>query len=140
MELECNIVTGAFTPSLFYAVSWLYRSDNRSSLKTLVKLDHTGLLTYPQVGGLGGLQGRLRLSRPTHSSFHLHVQSSHVEDGGQYQCHVEQFHLDSEGQWQGKASESAGPVVVTVQVPGRTSTVEVFSFLQNEIMTSFMTQ
>lgn len=122
VKLECNIVAGAFTPSLFYAISWLYSSDDHPGLETLVKLDHTGLLTYPQVKGLGGLQERLRLSRPTPSSFCLHLHRSHVEDGGLYQCRIEQFHLDDKGQWQEKASESAGPVRVTVMVPGRTST------------------
>lgn len=123
MKLECNIITGAFTPSLFYAVSWLYSRDDPSGLKALVKLDHTGLLKYPQVRGLEGLQGRLRLSRPTQSSFCLHIQRSHEEDGGTYKCLIEQFHLDNEGQWQQKASESAGPVVLTVRLPGRTSTL-----------------
>lgn len=120
VKLECNIVTGAFTPSLFYAVSWLYSRKDPSGFKTLVELDHTGLLTYPQVGGLGGLQGRLRLSRPTQSSFNLHIQRSHEEDGGMYQCCVEQFSLADDGQWQRKASESAGPVVLKVKVAGRT--------------------
>lgn len=41
-----------------------------------------------------------------------------MEDGGLYQCRVEQFHLQNEGQWQLKASESAGPVMVTVVLPG----------------------
>lgn len=123
VELECNIAAGAFTPSLFYAVSWLYGRDEPSSPEALVKLDHTGLLTYPQSPGLAGLQGRLRLSRPTQSSFRLHIQRSHEEDGGSYRCLVEQFHLDSEGQWQQKASDSAGPVTVTVRVPGKNLSV-----------------
>lgn len=128
VKLECNIITGAFTPSLFYAVSWLYSRDDPSGLKALVKLDHTGLLKYPQVRGLEGLQGRLRLSRPTQSSFRLHIQRSHEEDGGTYKCLIEQFHLDNEGQWQQKASESAGPVVLTVRLPGKN-----LSVLQEEV-------
>lgn len=129
VNFECNIITDAFTPSLFYAVSWLYSRGNLSSSNDLVKLDHTGLLTYPLAQGLQGLQGRLRLSRPTQSSFRLHIQRSHEEDGGSYWCLIEQYHLDKEGQWQQKASERAGPVVLTVKLPGRTSTLYVTEVL-----------
>lgn len=122
MELECKISTAAFTSSHFYAVSWFYSKDDPSNPKVLVELDHNGLLKYPHVQGLGDLQGRLRLSRPTQSSFLLHIQRSHEEDGGSYQCQVEQYHLDNKGQWQQRAVERAKPVVLTVKVPGRTAT------------------
>lgn len=124
VKLECNIITGAFTPSLFYAVSWLYSSDDPSNFKALVELDHTGLLKYPQVPGLEGLQGRVRLSRLTQGSFRLHIQRSHEQDGGMYKCLINQYHLDTEGKWLQKASESAGPVKLSVKLPGRTSSLK----------------
>lgn len=120
VKLECDIVSGAFSPSLFYKVSWLYTRQDSVIENALVELDHTGLLSYPQTQGLRGLQERLRLSRPTQRSFFLHIQRGHEEDSGTYKCLIEQYHLDNEGQWQQKASQSAGPIVLTVYVPGRT--------------------
>uniref|UniRef100_A0A671WE40 Immunoglobulin superfamily, member 3-like n=1 Tax=Sparus aurata TaxID=8175 RepID=A0A671WE40_SPAAU len=105
-------------PSFFYKVTWLYTEHDSSITNALVELDHRGLLSYPENQKLRGLQGRLRLSRPAQSSFHLGIQRAHEGDGGTYKCQVEQHQLDHEGRWQQKASESAGPITLTVNVPG----------------------
>lgn len=118
MELKCNIISGASSPSFFYKVSWLYARNDSLILKALVKFDHTGLLTYPETQGLGGLQKRLCLSRPSQSSFYLVIQRAHEEDSGAYKCQIEQYQLSHEGDWQQKASQSAGRVMLTVKVPG----------------------
>lgn len=118
VELKCNIISGAFSPSFFYKVSWLYTRDNPFISKVLIELDHTGLLSYYENQGLEGLQSRLRLSRPSQSSFCLGIQRAHEEDSGTYKCQIEQYQLGHEGQWQQKASQSAGLVMLTVNVPG----------------------
>lgn len=118
MELKCDTISGASSPSFFYKVSWLYTGKDSSVPVALVELDHTGLLRYPKNRELTGLQGRLRLSRPTQSSFYLGIQRAHEGDSGTYQCQVEQYQLDHEGRWQQKASDSAGPVTLTVNVAG----------------------
>ncbi|KAF1382634.1 hypothetical protein PFLUV_G00145810 [Perca fluviatilis] len=115
VELKCNIISGA-SSSFFYKVTWLYSGHDSSATNALVQLDHTGLLSYPENQELRGLQGRLRLFRPTQSSFYLGIQRVHEGDSGTYQCQVEQFQLDHEGQWQQKASDSAGRIVLTVNV------------------------
>ena len=113
MELKCDIISGASGPSFFYKVSWLYTGKDSSAQVVLVELDQTGLLRYPE-----NMQGRLRLSRPTQSSFYLGIQRAHEGDSGTYQCQVEQYQLDHEGLWQQKASDSAGTVTLTVNVTG----------------------
>lgn len=118
MKLECNIISGASSPSFFYKVYWLYTGHDSSTPSTLVELDHMGLMRYPENPGLRGLQERLRLSRPNQSSFYLEIQKAHEGDKGTYKCQVELYQLDREGHWQQKASESAGPVMLTVNVPG----------------------
>lgn len=117
VELECNIISGASSP-FFYKVSWLYTGHDSFITNALVELDHTGLLSYPENQGLRGLQKRLRLSRPTQSSFYLGIQRAHEGDGGTYKCQIEQYQLGHEGHWQQKASESAGPIMLSVNVPG----------------------
>lgn len=118
VELKCNIISGASSPSFMYKVAWLYVGNDPSVTNVLVELDHTGLLIYPEKQGQRGLQGRLRLSRPTRSSFLLGIQKAHEGDSGTYKCQVEQYQLDREGHWQQKASESAGPITLTVNVAG----------------------
>lgn len=118
VELKCNIISGAFSPSFFYKVSWLYTRDNPFISKVLVELDHTGLLSYHENKGLEGLQRRLRLSRPSQSSFYLRIQRAHEGDSGTYECQIEQYQLGHEGQWQQKALQSAGHMMLTVNVPG----------------------
>ncbi|KAF3843178.1 hypothetical protein F7725_002027 [Dissostichus mawsoni] len=120
VELKCNIISGASGPSFFYKVSWLYTGHSSSVRSPLVELDHTGLLSYPGNQELRGLQGRLHFSRPTQSRFYLGIRRAHEEDNGTYQCKVEQYQLDQEGHWQQKASDSAGPISLTVNVAGRT--------------------
>ncbi|XP_037343797.2 immunoglobulin superfamily member 3-like [Pungitius pungitius] len=115
VELKCNIISGA-SSSFFYKVSWLYTAHDSSTTNVLVELDHTGLLSYPKNQELGDLQGRLRLSRPTRSSFPLGIQRAREEDGGTYRCAVEQYQLDHEGHWQKKASNRTGPIPLTVNV------------------------
>lgn len=115
VELKCNITSGAYGPLFLYKVAWLYTGHNSSSTKALVELDHRGLLSYPKNQELRGLQGRLRLSRPTQSSFYLGIQSACEGDSGTYWCQVEQYQLD-EGLWQQKASDSSGPITLTVNV------------------------
>ncbi|XP_037646675.1 immunoglobulin superfamily member 3-like [Sebastes umbrosus] len=114
VELKCNITSGASGPSFLYKIAWLYTGHDGST-KALVELDHRGLLSYPKNQELTGLQGRLRLSRPTQSSFSLGIQSAREGDSGTYQCQVEQYQLD-EGRWQQKASDSTGPITLTVNV------------------------
>ncbi|XP_062259410.1 immunoglobulin superfamily member 3-like [Platichthys flesus] len=117
VELKCNILSGAFSPSVFYKVAWIYTGQSSPKTKvSLVELDHMGLLRYPESEALRDLQGRLRLARPTQSSFHLRIQTAHEGDSGTFHCQVEQYQLDREGHWQQKASESAGPVSLTVNV------------------------
>ncbi|XP_035031376.2 immunoglobulin superfamily member 3 isoform X1 [Hippoglossus stenolepis] len=117
VELKCNILSGAFSPSVFYKVAWIYTGHNSSMTNVpLVELDHMGLLRYPESGALRELQGRLRLARPTQSSFYLRIQTAHEGDSGTFQCQVEQYQLDREGHWQQKASETAGPISLTVNV------------------------
>ncbi|XP_044073443.1 immunoglobulin superfamily member 3-like isoform X2 [Siniperca chuatsi] len=117
VELKCNMISGAPSP-FFYKVTWLYTGHNSSVTNALVELDHTGLLSYPENQRLRRLQGRLHLSRPTQSTFYLSIQKAHEEDSGTYQCQVEQYQLDHEGHWQQKASDSAGPITLTVNVAG----------------------
>ncbi|XP_040003692.1 immunoglobulin superfamily member 3-like isoform X2 [Xiphias gladius] len=117
VELKCNIISGASSPSFFYKVSWFYTGHSSSVMNVpLVELDHTGLLRYPKNQALRGLQGRLRLSRPTKMSFYLGIQRAHEGDSGTYQCQVEQYQLDGEGHWQQKASDSGSPIGLTINV------------------------
>lgn len=118
VELWCDIVSGASSPSHFYKVSWLYTDKNLSSTDVLVQLDHTGLLSYPEHPGLHGLQQRLRLSRPKQRSTYLGIEKAQEEDSGTYSCQIELFQLDHKGQWQQKASESSSPITLTVNAPG----------------------
>uniref|UniRef100_A0A3Q3X629 Ig-like domain-containing protein n=1 Tax=Mola mola TaxID=94237 RepID=A0A3Q3X629_MOLML len=113
VEFRCNIISDASSPSLFYKVSWLYAEYGSSIANALVELDHTGLLRYPENQGLRGLQERLRLSRPTQSSFYLGIHRAHEGDSGMYKCKIEQYQLDHKAHWQQKASESAAPVSLT---------------------------
>lgn len=115
--LRCDFSSGASGPSYFYKVSWLY-TRNLSSTTTLVELDHTGLLSYPENAGLGGLVRRLHLSRPDQMSSHLGIQEAQEEDSGTYKCQIELFQLDHKGQWQQKASQSSSPITLTVSGPG----------------------
>lgn len=119
MELKCNIISGAPSPLFFYKVAWLYTGYKSSVPNALVELDHTGLLIYPESQGLRGLQGRLRLSRPSQSNFYLRIQKAHEGDSGDYLCQVEQYQVDNEGHWQQMASDSAGPITLTVNVAGK---------------------
>lgn len=119
VELMCNIISGASSASTFIKVTWLYAARGPSLTKaSLVELDHTGLLTYPENQELRGLQGRLRLSRPTQSSFYLGISRAHEGDSGTYWCQVEQYQLDDEGHWQQKASDTAGAIMLSVNVAG----------------------
>lgn len=129
VKLECNIISGASSSSFFYKVSWLYSGHDSSIPSTLVELDHMGLVRYPEYPGLQGLQKRLRLSRPNQSSFYLGIQKVHEGDKGTYKCQVELYQLDREGQWQQKASESAGPIMLTVNVPGMIIFLSSFFFI-----------
>lgn len=118
MELRCNISSDA--SALHYKVTWFYAPPTSLSMNSsLVELDHTGLLTYPPNQELSGLQGRLRLSRPTQSNFKLGIQRAHKTDSGVYWCQVEQYQRDNEGRWEQKASKSSGPKILTVNVTGR---------------------
>ncbi|XP_029936438.1 immunoglobulin superfamily member 3-like isoform X2 [Myripristis murdjan] len=115
VDLMCSLTSGAFSPSFLYTLTWLYTASDRSVMKVpLVKLDHTGLLKYPTNKQLLGLQRRIRLSRPTPSSFHLGIQPAHEGDSGTYQCQVEQYQLDPQGHWQQKASDDSGPITLSV--------------------------
>ncbi|XP_056244433.1 immunoglobulin superfamily member 3-like [Seriola aureovittata] len=119
VELKCNIISGASIPFFFYKVTWFYTGNSSSVTNVpLVELDHTGLLRYPENQATTGLQGRLRLSRPSQSSFCLRIQRAHEGDSGTYRCQVEQYQLDQEGHWQQKALDSAGPIAVTINVDG----------------------
>uniref|UniRef100_UPI003AADE937 immunoglobulin superfamily member 3-like n=1 Tax=Centroberyx gerrardi TaxID=166262 RepID=UPI003AADE937 len=116
VELTCALTSGASSPSSRYSLTWLYTGSDPSVMKVpLVELDHSGLLRYPDNQGLRGLQGRLRLSRPTHSSFHLGIQRAREGDSGTYQCQVEQYQLDHQGGWQQKASDDSGPITLSVK-------------------------
>ncbi|KAM7407335.1 hypothetical protein PAMA_003181 [Pampus argenteus] len=118
VEFKCNI-SGAFSPSFFYKVAWLYTGrDSARANATLVELDHTGLLRYPKNQAIQGLQGRLHLSRPTKSSVCLRIQRAHEGDSGTYQCHVVQYQLDRESRWQQTASDRAGSIMLSVNVTG----------------------
>ncbi|XP_010747991.3 immunoglobulin superfamily member 3 isoform X2 [Larimichthys crocea] len=123
VEVTCNIISGATSPSFFYKVSWFYTGPGSSVTNTLVELDHTGLLSYLESEGLRGLQRRLRLSRPTQNSFYLGIQRAHEEDSGTYKCRVEQYQLDRDGQWQQRASEDGGPTTLTVNLAGKNLSV-----------------
>ncbi|XP_019208771.1 immunoglobulin superfamily member 3 isoform X4 [Oreochromis niloticus] len=117
VELNCNITSGASGSSVFYGVIWRYAAHS-SSLKnaSLVELDHTGLVSYPDNKDMRGLQERLRLSRPTQKSFYLSIQKAHEEDSGTYWCQVDQHQLDHEAHWQLKASDSGGAIKLSVKV------------------------
>ncbi|XP_028250142.1 immunoglobulin superfamily member 3-like isoform X2 [Parambassis ranga] len=118
VELQCNVLSDEFSSSFFYKVTWLYTARMSSSVvnASLAVLDHSGLLRYPENQALRGLQGRLRVSRPTASSFYLRIQKAHEGDSGTYWCQVEQYELDNEGRWQQKASESSGAISLSVNV------------------------
>ncbi|XP_039456015.1 immunoglobulin superfamily member 3-like isoform X1 [Oreochromis aureus] len=117
VELNCNITSGASGSSVFYGVIWRYAAHS-SSLKnaSLVELDHTGLVSYPDNKDIRGLQERLRLSRPTQKSFYLSIQKAHEEDSGTYWCQVDQYQLDNKAHWQLKASDSGGAIKLSVKV------------------------
>lgn len=115
VALRCNFSSGASGPSYFYKVSWLY---SQNLPKTLVQLDHTGLLSYPENPGLHSLLGRLHLSRPDQTSTYLGIQKAQEGDSGTYKCQIELFQLDHKGQWQQKASQSSSPITLTVNGPG----------------------
>ncbi|CAI5655902.1 unnamed protein product [Oreochromis niloticus] len=119
VELNCNITSGASGSSVFYGVIWHYAAHS-SSLKnaSLVELDHTGLVSYPDNKDIRGLRERLRLSRPTQKSFYLSIQKAHEEDSGTYWCQVDQHQLDHEAHWQLKASDSGGAIKLSVKVTG----------------------
>lgn len=117
VALRCDFSSGTSGPSYFYKVSWLY-TRNLSSTRTLVQLDHTGLLSYPENPGLRGLLGRLHLSRPDQMSTYLEIQKAQEGDSGTYKCQIELFQLDHKGQWQQKASQSSSPITLTVNGPG----------------------
>lgn len=117
VELKCDIVSPVSGASFFYKVSWLHTvrgSPTRNA--SLVELDHTGLLSYPTDQGVRSLQQRLHLSRPTQSSFSLRIQKVREVDSGTYWCRVEQYQLDHDNRWLQKASESVGPITLTVNV------------------------
>lgn len=120
IELQCNILSNESSSSFFYKVTWLYAAHMSSSVvnASLAVMDHSGLLRYPEHQALRGLQGRLRVSRPTASSFRLRIQKAHEGDSGTYWCQVEQYELDNEGRWQQKASESSGATILSVNVAG----------------------
>lgn len=117
VALRCNFSSGASGPSYFYKLSWLY-TRNLSSTMTLVQLDHTGLLSYPENPGLRGLLRRLHLFRPDQMSSYLGIQKAQEGDSGAYRCQIELFQLDHKGQWQQKASQSSSPIRLTVSGPG----------------------
>ncbi|CAG5865671.1 unnamed protein product [Menidia menidia] len=117
VELSCDIISGASGTSFFYKATWFYAPQTSPTINSsLVRLDHTGLLSYPENQALRGLQGRLRLTRPSQSSYRLRIQTAHEEDSGTYWCQVEQYQPNTEGRWQQKASESSGPTVLAVNV------------------------
>uniref|UniRef100_A0AAX7VIG1 Ig-like domain-containing protein n=1 Tax=Astatotilapia calliptera TaxID=8154 RepID=A0AAX7VIG1_ASTCA len=97
VKLNCSITSGASGSSVFYRVIWHYAAHSSSLKKaSLVELDHTGLVSYPENKDIRGLQERLRLSRPTQKSFYLSIQKAHEEDSGTYWCQVDQYQLDNE--------------------------------------------
>uniref|UniRef100_A0A3Q2W788 Immunoglobulin superfamily member 3-like n=1 Tax=Haplochromis burtoni TaxID=8153 RepID=A0A3Q2W788_HAPBU len=107
VKLNCSITSGASGSLVFYRVIWHYAAHSSSLKKaSLVELDHTGLVSYPENKDIRGLQERLRLSRPTQKSFYLSIQKAHEEDSGTYWCQVDQYQLDNEAHWQLKASDS----------------------------------
>ncbi|KAF7215716.1 immunoglobulin superfamily member 3 isoform X2 [Nothobranchius furzeri] len=123
VELECIMTSGA--PAFFYKVIWFYAPPSFLSMNaSLVELDQTGLLVYPENQALQSLQGRLRLSRPSQKNFYLKIQTAHETDSGTYWCQVEQYQLDNEGQWKQKASESSGPVTLAVNVADSKLSIE----------------
>ncbi|XP_034042795.1 immunoglobulin superfamily member 3-like [Thalassophryne amazonica] len=116
VELESKL-TSSPSPFLFYAITWFYIGPESTVIRVpLVKVNHTGLMWYPENKNLTGLQGRLRLSRPTHSTFQLRIQQAHEGDSGTYQCQVEQYQLNDEGDWVHKASQDAGPITLRVNI------------------------
>lgn len=124
VELKCDIISGASSASFFYKVTWFYTLHSSSVMNTsLVELDHTGLLNYPKNQAVRGLQGRLRLIRPTQNSFYLRIQRAHEGDSGAYWCQVEQYQLDDKGLWQQKASDSAGPIALSVKAAEKSLTI-----------------
>ncbi|XP_049584942.1 immunoglobulin superfamily member 2 [Syngnathus scovelli] len=115
VHLKCELISGASSDSCFYKVTWFYTGLGSSAV-SLLELDHTGLMRYPERTGLHGLQQRLRLSRPKRSSFDLEIQSIHEGDSGTYRCQVEQFQLGHEGHWEQKASVDGGPIILSVNI------------------------
>uniref|UniRef100_A0A3P9AYM1 Ig-like domain-containing protein n=1 Tax=Maylandia zebra TaxID=106582 RepID=A0A3P9AYM1_9CICH len=124
-KLNCSITSGASGSSVFYRVIWHYAAHSSSLKKaSLVELDHTGLVSYPENKDIRGLQERLRLSRPTEKSFYLSIQKAHEEDSGTYWCQVDQYQLDNEAHWQLKASDSGGAIKLSVKVTGMITVLE----------------
>uniref|UniRef100_A0A3Q2YLJ9 Immunoglobulin superfamily member 3-like n=1 Tax=Hippocampus comes TaxID=109280 RepID=A0A3Q2YLJ9_HIPCM len=126
VQLNCELISGASSDSCFYKVTWFYSSLGSSAVP-LLELDHTGLLRYPESKGLHGLQGRLRLSRPSRSVFGLEIERIHEGDSGTYHCRVEQYQVAREGQWEQKASADGGPIILSVKFTGR-SIFGIFSY------------
>ncbi|KAF7654150.1 hypothetical protein LDENG_00073490 [Lucifuga dentata] len=117
VELECSLVSGTSNPSFCYTITWFYMGSGPSVTKIpLLKLDHRGLLRYPDNQELKSLQARLHLSRPVHNSFRLGIQRAHEGDSGTYYCQVEQYQLNHQGDWQQKASDDSGPIMLRVNL------------------------
>ncbi|KAM4608280.1 immunoglobulin superfamily member 2-like [Polymixia lowei] len=125
VEVSCNLTSGASNPSFLYTLTWFYKGTDPSVKKVpLVQLDYSGLLRYSDNQRLRDLQGRLRLSRPAQSSFHLGIQRAHEGDSGTYRCQVEQYQLNHQGLWEQKASDDSGPITLTVKATESNLSVE----------------
>uniref|UniRef100_A0A8C5GF08 Ig-like domain-containing protein n=1 Tax=Gouania willdenowi TaxID=441366 RepID=A0A8C5GF08_GOUWI len=113
VEMKCDIISGVTGPSYLYKVTWFYSGQHSSTRNvSLVKLDYTGLLSYPEDESIRNLKDRLQLSRPSQTNFVLTIQMVREEDSGAYWCQVEQYQLDPQGHWKQKASDIAGPITL----------------------------
>ncbi|KAM8857732.1 immunoglobulin superfamily member 2-like [Synchiropus picturatus] len=106
--LTCVLDSLAPGTSVFYNLSWLYGAA------LLARLDHRGLLRYPNTSELHGLQARLQLSRPTEHNFSLSIQPVKVQDSGTFWCRVEPYQLGRDGGWQQTAPAAAGSIALSV--------------------------
>ncbi|XP_063070010.1 immunoglobulin superfamily member 3-like isoform X2 [Engraulis encrasicolus] len=118
IEIACKILSGRDDPSSHFALTWLFQHVSPESGSASGTTNT--LLTYTQKGGLtygdslGGLQERLRFSRPDPGTFLLTVDKTELGDNGKYWCEVEQYQHCND-KWEKKGSQRSGQTEVRVK-------------------------
>lgn len=113
VAFHCSLESFGSSASLF-SVMWYWDREN-SGRKTLVHLQHDGLLEY----GEEGLRRHLHCYRSSHTDFVLKLHRVEMEDAGLYWCRVTEWQLHgSPSNWVNQASDESQPMVLTVLPSG----------------------